>query len=66
MMSWYRPRQDVLGCDTAILDVRLVLGVIVVVVVVVGVVGVVGDQAGPGYCGQGLLHASHSLHLRLL
>ena len=62
-MSWYRPRQDVLGCDTAILDVRLVLGVIVVVVVVVGVVG---DQAGPGYCGQGLLHASHSLHLRLL
>ena len=60
MMSWYRPRQDVLGCDTAIMDVRLVLGVIV------GAVGVVGDQAGPGYCGQGLLHASHSLHLRLL
>ena len=63
MMSWYRPRQDVLGCDTAIMDVRHVLGVIVVVV---GAVGVVGDQAGPGYCGQGLLHASHSLHLRLL
>ena len=59
-MSWYRPRQDVLGCDTAIMDVRHVLGVVVVVV------GVVGDQAGPGYCGQGLLHASHSLHLRLL
>ena len=62
-MSWYRPRQDVLGCDTAIMDVRLVLGVIVVIV---GAVGVVGDQVGPGYCGQGLLHASHSLHLRLL
>ena len=59
-MSWYRPRQDVLGCDTAIMDVRHVLGVVVVVV------GVVGDQAGPGYCGQGLLRASHSLHLRLL
>ena len=45
------------------MDVRHVLGVIVVVV---GAVGVVGDQAGPGYCGQGLLRASHSLHLRLL
>ena len=50
-----------------------VVGVVVCVVVgvVVGVVGdqlvgVEGDEAGPGYCGQGLLHASHSLPLRIL
>ena len=44
-----------------------VVGVVCVVVgVVVGdqLVGVAGDQAGPGYCGQGLLHPSHSLPLR--
>ena len=71
-------RQDILGCDRAIMGLWPVLGdqvVCVVVGVVLGVVvgvvgdqlvGVEGDEAGPGYCGQGLLHASHSLPLRLL
>ena len=49
--------------------VCVVVGVVLGVVVGVGgdqLVGVEGDEAGPGYCGQGLLHASHSLPLRLL
>ena len=67
-------RQDILGCDRAIIGLWPVLGdqvvgvVVCVVVDVVGdqLVGVEGDETGPGYCGQGLLHASHSLPLRLL
>ena len=44
-----------------------VVGVVVCVAVVGDqLVGVEGDETGPGYCGQGLLQASHSLSLRLL
>ena len=64
------------ACTVHILDEQAepVLGIVGSVVGLLGVAGdqlvgvvgvVVGDQAGPGYCGQGLLQASHSLPLRL-
>ena len=59
----------VLGDQVVCVVVCVVVGLVVGLVVgVVGdqLVGVEGDEAGPGYCGQGLLHASHSLPLRLL
>ena len=58
----------VVGVAVCVVVGDQVVGVVCVVVGVVGdqLVGVAGDQAGPGYCGQGLLHPSHSLPLRLL
>ena len=59
----------VLGDQVVCVVVCVVVGLVVGPVVgVVGdqLVGVEGDEAEPGYCGQGLLHASHSLPLRLL